>query len=119
MGKKQHQRDKLYLTCTEWTTLYGGRTAAQNLLDATAGNEFRRLPLDHCSLSMQPYTHPYCNTKGVIYDLQNIVPFVQKFGVDPYDGEKIDMKSLIKLNFRRNNSGQTHCPVLYKVFTQN
>lgn len=119
MGKKQHQKDKLYLTCTEWTTLYGGRTAAQNLLDVTAAQEFRRLPFDHCSLSMQPFTHPYCNTKGVIYDLQNIVPFVQKFGVDPYDGEKTDMKSLVKLNLHKNQSGQYHCPVLFKAFTQN
>ena len=119
MGKKQHQKDKLYLTCTEWSTLYGGRTAAQNLLDATADQEFRRLPFDHCSLSLQPFTHPYCNTKGVIYDLQSIVPFVQKFGIDPYDGEKIDMKCLVKLNFHKNKSGQFHCPVLFKAFSQN
>ena len=119
MGKKQHQKDKLYLTCTEWSTLYGGRSAAQSLIDLNAEQEFRRLPYDHCSLSLQPFTHPYCNTSGVIYDLQSIVPFVQKFGIDPYDGQKIDMKSLVKLVFHRNNDGLFHCPVLYKVFTQN
>ncbi|CAG2160673.1 unnamed protein product [Oppiella nova] len=119
MGKKQHQKDKLYLTCTEWSTLYGGRTALQSLLDATADQQFRRLPLDHCSLSLQPFTHPYCNTKGVIYDLQNIVPFVQKFGIDPYDGSKLEMKSLVKLLFHQSNDGHNHCPVLYKIFTQN
>ncbi|XP_054153558.1 RING-type E3 ubiquitin-protein ligase PPIL2-like [Oppia nitens] len=119
MGKKQHQKDKLYLTSTEWSTIYGGRTALQNLMDATSDQQFRRLPLDHCSLSMQPFSHPYCNQSGVIYDLQNIVPFIKKYGIDPFDGQKMDMKSLVKLNFHLNNDGQRHCPVLYKVFTQN
>ncbi|XP_022693536.1 DNA polymerase V-like isoform X1 [Varroa jacobsoni] len=27
MGKKQHQKDKMYLTTTEWSTLYGGKKA--------------------------------------------------------------------------------------------
>lgn len=25
MGKKQHQKDKMYLTYTEWGTLFGGK----------------------------------------------------------------------------------------------
>jgi peptidyl-prolyl cis-trans isomerase-like protein 2 len=25
MGKKQHQKDKMYLTYTEWSLFYGGK----------------------------------------------------------------------------------------------
>ena len=50
MGKKQHQSDKLYLTSTEWSTLYGGKKAAKH--DAEKA-EFRRLPFDACSLTLQ------------------------------------------------------------------
>ncbi len=106
-------------TCTEWTTLYGGRRANEELLQNSSSSEFRRLPFTHCSLSLQPFSHPYCNTNGIIYDLSNIVPFLQKYGIDPISGQKTDIKSLIKLNFHKNSEGKYHCPVLYKVFTQN
>ena len=50
MGKKQHQSDKLYLTSTEWSTLYGGKKATKPDADKA---EFRRLPFDSCSLILQ------------------------------------------------------------------
>uniref|UniRef100_A0A8B9JXN8 Peptidylprolyl isomerase like 2 n=1 Tax=Astyanax mexicanus TaxID=7994 RepID=A0A8B9JXN8_ASTMX len=58
---------------------------------------FRRLPFDHCSLSLQPFEYPMCTPEGV----------------------KLDAKSLIKLNFSKNSEGKYHCPVLYTVFTNN
>uniref|UniRef100_A0A673NLN9 PPIase cyclophilin-type domain-containing protein n=1 Tax=Sinocyclocheilus rhinocerous TaxID=307959 RepID=A0A673NLN9_9TELE len=59
---------------------------------------FRRLPFDHCSLSLQPFEYPMCTVDGV----------------------KLEAKSLIKLNFSKNNEGKYyHCPVLYTVFTNN
>ncbi|XP_064424079.1 RING-type E3 ubiquitin-protein ligase PPIL2 isoform X2 [Latimeria chalumnae] len=33
--------------------------------------------------------------------------------------QKLDAKSLIKLNFHKNSEGKYHCPVLYSVFTNN
>uniref|UniRef100_A0A4W6FLW7 Peptidylprolyl isomerase (cyclophilin)-like 2 n=1 Tax=Lates calcarifer TaxID=8187 RepID=A0A4W6FLW7_LATCA len=33
--------------------------------------------------------------------------------------QKLEAKSLIKLNFTKNNEGKYHCPVLYNVFTNN
>lgn len=119
MGKKQHQKDKLYLTTTEWTTLYGGKRANDEYHTHSERSEFKRLPYDHCSLSLQPFRDPYCTVNGVVYDLSNIMPFVTKFGVDPYSGEKFDSKNLIKLNFQKNAEGFYHCPVLFKVFNQN
>ncbi|XP_014775998.1 RING-type E3 ubiquitin-protein ligase PPIL2 [Octopus bimaculoides] len=113
MGKKQHQKDKLYLTNTEWRTEFGGFKEKQN------ADKFRRLPFHCCSLSLQPFEHPYCTKHGIIYDLINIVPFLKKYGKNPVTGEKMSMKQMIKLNFFKNSSGNYHCPVTYKVFNEN
>lgn len=116
MGKRQHQKDKLYLTSTEWRTLYGGKQASN---ENDVNSRFRRLPFDHCALSLQPFEYPYCNSEGFIFDLKNITQYLKKFKVDPINGKPFDAKSLIKLNFYKNNDGQYHCPVLYKPFTEN
>uniref|UniRef100_A0AAY4BSM6 PPIase cyclophilin-type domain-containing protein n=1 Tax=Denticeps clupeoides TaxID=299321 RepID=A0AAY4BSM6_9TELE len=66
---------------------------------------FRRLPFDHCSLSLQPFEYPMCTSEGIVFDL--------------ISSSKLDAKSLIKLNFSKNSEGKYHCPVLYTVFTNN
>uniref|UniRef100_A0A671U9C4 RING-type E3 ubiquitin transferase n=1 Tax=Sparus aurata TaxID=8175 RepID=A0A671U9C4_SPAAU len=80
---------------------------------------FRRLPFDHCSLSLQPFEYPMCTEEGVVFDLLSIVPWIKKYGTNPATGEKLEAKSLIKLNFAKNNDGKYHCPVLYNIFTNN
>ncbi|XP_064612285.1 LOW QUALITY PROTEIN: RING-type E3 ubiquitin-protein ligase PPIL2-like [Liolophura sinensis] len=116
MGKKQHQKDKLYLTTTEWKNHYGGYKGTQN---AGSAAKFRRLPFDCCSLSMQPFEHPLCTKEGFVYDLMNIVPFLKKYGINPTTGEKMTAKDLIKLHFHKNAEGKYHCPVTYKVLNEN
>ncbi|XP_074148189.1 RING-type E3 ubiquitin-protein ligase PPIL2 [Sminthopsis crassicaudata] len=113
MGKRQHQKDKMYITCAEYTHFYGGKKP--DLPQA----HFRRLPFDHCSLSLQPFEYPVCTPDGVVFDLLNIVPWIKKYGTNPSNGEKLDAKSLIKLNFTKNSEGKYHCPVLFTVFTNN
>uniref|UniRef100_A0A669DEM9 Peptidylprolyl isomerase (cyclophilin)-like 2 n=1 Tax=Oreochromis niloticus TaxID=8128 RepID=A0A669DEM9_ORENI len=54
-----------------------------------------------------------------VFDLLSIVPWIKKYGTNPISGEKLEAKSLIKLNFAKNNDGKYHCPVLYNVFTNN
>lgn len=152
MGKKQHQSDKLYLTSTEWSTLYGGMKVTKQDADKA---EFRRLPFDACSLTLQviacpdselylkeglqcvrvytlysclknplvyvllteiryltpqPFENPLCTEDGCIFDLMNIVPFLKKYGRHPVTGEKLDAKSLIRLNFKKNSADKYHCP---------
>ncbi|XP_028336003.1 RING-type E3 ubiquitin-protein ligase PPIL2 isoform X3 [Physeter macrocephalus] len=92
MGKRQHQKDKMYITCAEYTHFYGGKKPD------IAQTDFRRLPFDHC---------------------RNIVPWLKKYGTNPSNGEKLDGRSLIKLNFAKNSEGKYHCPVLFTVFTNN
>ncbi|XP_041533858.1 RING-type E3 ubiquitin-protein ligase PPIL2 isoform X2 [Microtus oregoni] len=81
MGKRQHQKDKMYITCAEYTHFYGGRKP-----DITR-TSFRRLPFDHCSLSLQPFVYPVCTPEGVVFDLLNIVPWLKKYGTNPSNGE--------------------------------
>ncbi|ELT92391.1 hypothetical protein CAPTEDRAFT_102535 [Capitella teleta] len=115
MGKKQHQKDKLYLTCTEWTEFYGGKKK-----DNKDRSAFKRLPFYCCSLSFQPFEHPYCTAEeGVIFDLVNIVPFLKKYGVNPVSGKKMIAKDLVKLNFHKNITGKFHCPVTFRIFNEN
>ncbi|XP_070573457.1 RING-type E3 ubiquitin-protein ligase PPIL2-like isoform X1 [Ptychodera flava] len=116
MGKRQHQKDKMYITYTEWTTQYGGKQAGSDIGEKAA---FRRLPFDHCSLSLQPFEHPYCTPDGTVYDLTNIIPYLKKYGSNPITGEPMEAKGLIKLHFHKNADGKFHCPVTYKVFTKN
>ena len=79
MGKKQHQSDKMYLTATEWKNFFGGKKDdLQSLKDLS---DFRRLPFYCCCLSFQPFTFPYCSPDGTIFDLENIIPFLKKYGI--------------------------------------
>ncbi|XP_001602955.1 RING-type E3 ubiquitin-protein ligase PPIL2 [Nasonia vitripennis] len=117
MGKRQHQKDKMYLTYTEWTTLYGGKmsgTSSETSEDTT----FRRLPFDHCCLSLQPFEHPYCDAQGNIFELEALLPYVKHFKHNPVTGKPLDIKSLTKLNFFKNAEGEYHCPVLFKIFSK-
>lgn len=36
---------------------------------------------------MTPFKDPYCTEDGVIYDLLNIVPYIQKYKRNPVTGE--------------------------------
>ncbi|XP_030856393.1 RING-type E3 ubiquitin-protein ligase PPIL2 [Strongylocentrotus purpuratus] len=114
MGKRQHQSDKMYVTSKEWSAFYGGKKKTD-----PQKSEFRRLPFDHCSLSLQPFEHPYCTVDGIIFDLMSIVPFIKKYKANPITGQALDAKSLIKLNFHKNTDGKYHCPVTFKVFNEN
>uniref|UniRef100_A0A674N1X5 RING-type E3 ubiquitin-protein ligase PPIL2 n=1 Tax=Takifugu rubripes TaxID=31033 RepID=A0A674N1X5_TAKRU len=91
-----------YITCTEYTNFYGGKRAGIFL-----------------PLSLQPFEYPVCTKEGVIFDLMSIIPWIKKYGTNPISGEKLEAKSLLKLNIAKNNDGKYHCPVLYNVFTNN
>jgi len=117
MGKKQHQSDKLYLTTQEWKYFFGGKKPGRSTDPDEV--DFKRLPVDHCALSLQPYETPYCDEGGHIFDLIHIVPYIKKFKTNPCTGETLDAKGLIKLKFTKNASGEPHCPVMFKVFNNN
>uniref|UniRef100_F7A1Z2 RING-type E3 ubiquitin-protein ligase PPIL2 n=1 Tax=Macaca mulatta TaxID=9544 RepID=F7A1Z2_MACMU len=74
---------------------------------------FRRLPFDHCSLSLQPFVYPVCTPDGVVFDLLNIVPWLKRYGTNPSNGEVTDLPVCAF------SLGKYHCPVLFTVFTNN
>ena len=63
MGKKQHQSDRLYLSQKEWKEIGGKKQAA--------ATDYRRLPFDHCALTLLPFTTPVCDQHGNIFDLMS------------------------------------------------
>eukprot|EP00850_Spirogloea_muscicola_P017473 SM000150S01732 [mRNA] locus=s150:222290:225887:- [translate_table: standard] len=91
MGKKQHSKDRMFITTTEWAAEWGG---AKN---RDLRTPFKRLPFYCCA---------------------NIVPYILKFGKDPVSGKPLAAKDLIKLRFHKNGDGEYHCPVLHKTFTE-
>ncbi|XP_030378297.1 RING-type E3 ubiquitin-protein ligase PPIL2 [Scaptodrosophila lebanonensis] len=116
MGKRQHQKDKMYLTYTEWSELYGGKKTE------SLENEhikFKRLPFEHCCITMAPFEMPYCDLNGNVFEYEAILKFLKAFKLNPITGQKMDAKSLVKLNFYRNADEEYHCPALFKPFTKN
>ncbi|KAF2156700.1 hypothetical protein K461DRAFT_263717 [Myriangium duriaei CBS 260.36] len=113
--------DKLYITHSEWSSSDAfSASAGSNARKAeNAGQAFSRLPFNYCSLSLQPFSHPVCTSKGTIFDLTNIVPWLKKHGTNPVDGSPLKAADLIKLNFTKNDDGEYVDPVTFKVFTDN
>ncbi|ALC42528.1 CG7747 [Drosophila busckii] len=116
MGKRQHQKDKMYLTYTEWSEFYGGKKVE------SLENEhikFKRLPFEHCCITMAPFEMPYSDLEGNVFEYEAILRFLKAFKVNPITGKKMDSKLLIKLQFHKNANDEYHCPALFKPFSKN
>ncbi|KAH8261054.1 hypothetical protein KR044_002623 [Drosophila immigrans] len=116
MGKRQHQKDKMYLTYTEWSEFYGGKKVE------SLENEhikFKRLPFGNCCLTMAPFEMPYSDLNGNVFEYEAILKFLRKYKLNPITGQKMDAKSLIKLHFHKNANEEYHCPALFKPFSKN
>eukprot|EP00271_Cylindrocystis_brebissonii_P011161 TRINITY_DN2800_c0_g3_i1.p1 TRINITY_DN2800_c0_g3~~TRINITY_DN2800_c0_g3_i1.p1 ORF type:complete len:638 (+),score=168.47 TRINITY_DN2800_c0_g3_i1:54-1967(+) len=112
MGKKQHSKDRMYITTTEWAQEWGGAKNRDLRIP------FQKLPFYCCSLSFAPFEHPVVTAEGHVFELLNIIPYIQKFGKNPVTGQQLAAKDLITLHFHKNSEGQYECPVLNKVFTE-
>ncbi len=102
MGKNQHSKDRMFITATEWATQYGGKKRKAN------GTEMRPLPFDHCALSLAPFNTPVMlsNATGVVFDFENIVPYLQQYRCDPVTGDEMTTKDIIRLNMDKNAEGE-------------
>jgi peptidyl-prolyl cis-trans isomerase-like 2 len=67
MGKKQHQKDKLYLTTKEWKEEWGGHKGSKRV-------PFKRLPYHCCAIAFTPFEDAVCTDDGTVFDVSNIVP---------------------------------------------
>lgn len=115
--------DKLYITHSEWSSADAfSANSGAGISRAKAGGidgSFKRLPYNYCAVSLQPFSHPVCTSNGTIFDIENIVPWIEKHGTNPVDGSPLKSSELIKLNFAKNDDDEFVDPVTYKVFTDN
>ncbi|KAK8798703.1 hypothetical protein WA158_007787 [Blastocystis sp. Blastoise] len=110
MGKKQHQKDKLFLTRLEVQEI-AGTNRSEDVNDI--------LPFDCCCLSFRPFVESVCTPDGYIFDPKNILPYLKKHKLNPCTGKPLSQKDLIPLHWFKNSENKYHCPVTYKVFNSN
>jgi peptidyl-prolyl cis-trans isomerase-like protein 2 len=110
MGKKQHQKDRLYLATKEWQEEWGGKKAIN-------ASPPPKVQLNVCALSMTPTNYPVCLKDGTIFDIHNIISYIQKYHKNPLSGTPLSTMDLIKLKFCKYADGKLYCPILEKVFT--
>lgn len=68
---------------------------------------------------MAPFEIPYSDLNGNVFEYEAILTFLKTFKVNPITGQKMDSKSLVKLNFHKNANDEYHCPALFKPFSKN
>ncbi|XP_077233455.1 plant U-box 49 [Tasmannia lanceolata] len=112
MGKKQHSKDRMFITKTEWATEWGGAKSKEVL------TPFKRLPFYCCALVFTPFEDAVCTIDGSVFDVVHIIPYIKKYGKHPVTGAPLKVEDLIPLTFHKNSEGEYHCPVLNKVFTE-
>lgn len=112
MGKKQHSKDRMFITKTEWATEWGGAKSK------STSTPFKRLPFYCCAVTFTPFEDPVCTADGTVFDIMNIIPYIRKYGKHPVTGAPLKQEDLIPLTFHKNSEGEFHCPVLNKVFTE-
>lgn len=95
MGKKRAGKDRGYQTATEWREEGGGHRGRLH----GAATVFKRLPFSCCAISFQPFEDPVCTADGTVFDIVNVVPYIQKFKRHPVTGEPLELKDLVRVFF--------------------
>ncbi|CAG9480714.1 peptidyl-prolyl cis-trans isomerase, putative [Plasmodium vivax] len=111
MGKHKHSKDKLYILQSEYR-----RDALIKKQHKSRNSTF--LPFNYCCISLRPFSDPYCDEDGRLYDKKSVLEEMAK-GKDERKKEEptIDLKNLIKANFYKHNN-EYICPVTRKYFNQ-
>jgi peptidyl-prolyl cis-trans isomerase-like protein 2 len=113
MGRgKQFQKDKMYITPTEYANGYGGKKAQ------VESKPFSTLQFYCCNISLQPWKTPMCTPNGAIFDAVHLLAWYKKYKVSPVTGEAMPLSDLIYLNFAKNSDGKFHCPITSQIFTE-
>jgi peptidyl-prolyl cis-trans isomerase-like protein 2 len=107
MGKKQHSKDRMFITKTEWATEWGGAKSKENR------TPFKSLPYYCCALTFLPFEDPVCTIDGSVFEITTIVPYIRKFGKHPVTGAPLKGEDLIPLIFHKNSEGS----LLSSLFT--
>lgn len=84
----------MYISAKEWAMEGGGFKDKGQM-------PFRKLPFNCCAISFTVFEDPVCTADGTVFDIVNVVPYVQKFGKHPVTGEPLKLGDLIRLNFHK------------------
>ena len=109
------------ITHSEWASedAYSASAGSGVSKAREADTTFKRLPFNFCSISLQPFQSPVCTSEGTVFDVENILPWLEKHGTDPVSGKPLKAEDLIRLNFTKNDEGEYVDPVTFKIFTNN
>ncbi|KAF6164870.1 hypothetical protein GIB67_017073 [Kingdonia uniflora] len=101
MGKKQHNKDRMFITKTEWATEWGGANSKE------LSTSFKRLPFYCCALTFTPFDFEdaFCTRDGSIFELIQIMPYIKKYGKHPVTRVSLKQADLIPLTFHKNSEG--------------
>ncbi|XP_021802875.1 peptidyl-prolyl cis-trans isomerase CYP65-like [Prunus avium] len=110
MGKKQHSKDRMFITNTEWATEWGGAKAK------STSTPFKRLPFNCCALTFTPFEDPVCTADGSVFDVLNIIPYIRKYGKHPVTGTPLKQEELIPLTFHKNADGLCFLTLLFSTY---
>ena len=133
MGKRRHAQDKMWVTQKEMVNDWGGKREEHETNYLNRDSQMARMPFHYCNLSLSPAIDPYCAVEpikegvdtsapairwyGVVFDIMSIVPEIQAHGRNPITGTALKQSDLVKLNFHKNEGGEFHCPVTFKLLT--
>lgn len=115
--------DKLYITHGEWKSgeFQGGLSKAKKQ-EQEGARDFKRLPFDHCALSLQPFVVPVMSPDGVVFDFDEIDRFMELNADEdgtckcPITGKNFKFIDLLPLKFHKNAADEYCCPVTGRVF---
>ena len=122
MGKKQHSKDRLFITQSEWKKEFGGKKDHEVfvlMITLICSYEKQILPFNCCCLSFQPVVDGVITRDGFLFEKKNIYKYLKEHHMNPCTGKKLMLKDLFPVHFYKNSDNEYHCPVTYKVFTNN
>ncbi|CAD2090474.1 peptidyl-prolyl cis-trans isomerase, putative [Plasmodium vinckei brucechwatti] len=110
MGKHKHSKDKLYILQSEYR-----RDALIKKQIKSRNSTY--LPFNYCCISLRPFTDPYCDEDGRLYDKKSVLEEMEKSIRNKNKKPEIDIKNLIKVNFYKHDN-EYICPITRKYFNK-
>ena len=118
--------DKSYITHSEWSHLFGGSQATASSQSSGRVASFRRLPFNHCALTLTPFKTPVCTKEGIIFDKESIMKYIKDLQdrqlplKNPVTNSALALTDLIPLHFESTGvHDEYRCPITKKIFNSN
>ena len=86
MGKKQHSKDKLYITPLEYRNEFGGKKERGPFvlgIGVSCRAEKLELPFNCCCISFQPVVDGVMTSDGYLFEKKNIYKYIKENHMNP------------------------------------